>query len=120
MKNGNDGKPWTELDVRALMAALRVGETIEEAADHLCRSGSLNDAADAFSDLGWPLSTEASRRRTDFRSATAFQRFGTAGRYPSCQSSRKRGRCPGLFPRTITRLSRRKFQRFRQSLPRSG
>ena len=43
MKNGNDGKPWTELDVRALVAALRVGETIEEAADHLCRSGSVND-----------------------------------------------------------------------------
>jgi len=43
MNDGNDGKPWTEMDVRALMAALSVGETIEEAADHLCRSGSVND-----------------------------------------------------------------------------
>jgi hypothetical protein len=52
MKNGNDGKPWTELDVRALMAALRVGETIEEAADHLCRSGSVNDVRRKAEELG--------------------------------------------------------------------
>ena len=52
MKNGNDGKPWTELDVRALMAALRVGEAIEEAADHLCRSGSVNDVRRKAEELG--------------------------------------------------------------------
>jgi hypothetical protein len=52
MKNGNDGKPWTEMDVRALMAALRVGETIEEAADHLCRSGSVNDVRRKAEELG--------------------------------------------------------------------
>ena len=52
MKNGNDGKPWTELDVRALMAALRVGETIEEAAGHLCRSGSVNDVRRRAEELG--------------------------------------------------------------------
>ena len=32
MKDANDGKSWTEIDVRGLMAALRVGDTIEEAA----------------------------------------------------------------------------------------
>jgi hypothetical protein len=52
MRNGNDGKPWTEVDVRALMAALRVGETIEEAADHLCRSGSVNDVRRKAEELG--------------------------------------------------------------------
>jgi hypothetical protein len=52
MKNGNDGKPWTELDVRVLMAALRVGETIEEAADHLCRSGAVNDVRRKAEELG--------------------------------------------------------------------
>jgi hypothetical protein len=52
MKNGNDGKPWTEMDVRVLMAALRVGETIEEAADHLCRSGSINDVRRKAEELG--------------------------------------------------------------------
>jgi hypothetical protein len=52
MKTGNDGKPWTEMDVRALMSALRVGETIEEAADHLCRSGSINDVRRKAEELG--------------------------------------------------------------------
>ena len=52
MNDGNDGKPWTEMDVRALMAALSVGETIEEAADHLCRSGSVNDVRRKAEELG--------------------------------------------------------------------
>jgi hypothetical protein len=58
MKNGNDGKPWTELDVRALMAALRVGETIEEAADQLCRSGSVNDVRQKAEELGLKYKTQ--------------------------------------------------------------
>jgi hypothetical protein len=34
-----DGYPWTEMDVEDLTAVLRSGDTIEEAAQHLCRSG---------------------------------------------------------------------------------
>ena len=51
-KDGNDGKPWTELDVRGLMAALRCGETIEEAAEHLCRSGTIEDVRHQAEKLG--------------------------------------------------------------------
>jgi hypothetical protein len=63
MKNANDGKPWTEMDVRALMAALRVGETIEEAADHLCRSGSIDDVGRKARELGLKYKSEGVRRR---------------------------------------------------------
>jgi hypothetical protein len=38
-----DGDPWTEMDVSDLTAALKYGETIEEAAMHLCRSGTVDD-----------------------------------------------------------------------------
>jgi hypothetical protein len=52
MKDANDGKPWTEIDVRGLMAALRCGETIEEAAEHLCRSGTIKDVRHKAEELG--------------------------------------------------------------------
>jgi hypothetical protein len=52
MKDANDGKPWTEIDVRGLMAALRVGDTIEEAAEHLCRSGTIKDVRYKAEELG--------------------------------------------------------------------
>ena len=52
MKDANDGKPWTEIDVRGLMAALRVGDTIEEAAEHLCRSGTIKDVRHKAEALG--------------------------------------------------------------------
>jgi hypothetical protein len=52
MKDVNDGKPWTEMDVRGLMSALRVGETIEEAAQHLCRSGTIDDVRRKAEELG--------------------------------------------------------------------
>jgi hypothetical protein len=52
MKDANDGKPWTETDVRGLMAALRVGETIEEAARHLCRAGTIEDVRYKAEQLG--------------------------------------------------------------------
>jgi hypothetical protein len=38
-----DGEPWTEMDVQDLTAALKYGDTIEEAATHLCRSGTVDD-----------------------------------------------------------------------------
>jgi hypothetical protein len=34
-----DGEPWTEMAVRDLTAAIVTGDTIEEAAGHLCGSG---------------------------------------------------------------------------------
>jgi hypothetical protein len=40
------------MDVRGLMAALRCGETIEEAAEHLCRSGTIEDVRHQAEKLG--------------------------------------------------------------------
>jgi len=39
----NDGEPWTEMDVQDLTAALKYGDTLEEAAMHLCRSGTVGE-----------------------------------------------------------------------------
>jgi hypothetical protein len=33
-----DGEPWTEMDIEDLTAAMKHGNTIEDAATHLCRS----------------------------------------------------------------------------------
>src|SRR5262249_2411056 len=41
MKDTNDGRTWTEMDVRQLMACLKGGDTIEDTAKHLCRSGTI-------------------------------------------------------------------------------
>jgi len=41
--DANDGEPWTEMDIRDLTAALEHASTIEEAAEHLCRSGTLDE-----------------------------------------------------------------------------
>jgi AraC-binding-like domain len=38
-----DGELWTEMDVRDPIAALKFGDTIEDAAQHLCRSGTVED-----------------------------------------------------------------------------
>jgi hypothetical protein len=38
-----DGEPWTEMDVEDLTAALKFGSTIEDAAKHLCRSGTVDE-----------------------------------------------------------------------------
>ena len=38
----HDGDPWTGMDIRDLAAALRSGSTIEDAAQHLCRSGTID------------------------------------------------------------------------------
>ena len=50
--DANDGEPWTEMDVRDLTAALIAGSTIEEAAEHLCRSGTLDDVRRKAEELG--------------------------------------------------------------------
>jgi len=48
----NDGQPWSEMDDRNLIAALLRGSTIEEAAGHLCRLGTVNAVADKATELG--------------------------------------------------------------------
>jgi hypothetical protein len=47
-----DDTPSTEMDVEDLVAALRSGRTIEDAAQHLCRSGTVNDVRRKAEDLG--------------------------------------------------------------------
>ena len=48
----NDGKSWNEIDLEVLRAALRYGATIEEAADCLCRSGTVEDVRRKADELG--------------------------------------------------------------------
>jgi hypothetical protein len=47
-----DGAPWTEADIRDLRAAIEHGSTIEEAAGHLCRSGTVDDVKRKADELG--------------------------------------------------------------------
>jgi hypothetical protein len=50
--DANDGKHWSEKDVRNLMASLRCGDTIEEAAERLCRSGTVDEVRRKAEELG--------------------------------------------------------------------
>jgi len=52
MKDFYDGEPWTEMDLRDLEAALRSGSTIEDAAHHLCRSGTVDEVRRKAEELG--------------------------------------------------------------------
>jgi hypothetical protein len=52
MKDTYDGDPWTEIDVKDLTAALRSGDTIEEAAQFLCRSGTVDEVRRKAEELG--------------------------------------------------------------------
>jgi len=47
-----DGADWTEMDVDDLKAAIESGRSIEEAAEFLCRSGSVDDVARKCEELG--------------------------------------------------------------------
>ena len=47
-----DQEAWTEMDLRDLTAALRSGDTIEDAALHLCRSGTVDDVRRKAEELG--------------------------------------------------------------------
>lgn len=40
------------MDIRDLTAALRCGDTIEEAAEHLCRSGTIDEVRRKAEELG--------------------------------------------------------------------
>jgi hypothetical protein len=50
--DANDGEPWSEMDLEDLKASLASGSTIEEAAVHLCRSGTLADVIAKANELG--------------------------------------------------------------------
>jgi len=47
-----DGQPWSEMDIEDLTAALRSGSTMEDAAKHLCRSGTVEDVRRKAEELG--------------------------------------------------------------------
>ena len=48
----NDGKAWSEMDVEDLKASLQHGTSIEEAAEHLCREGTLDEVKRKADELG--------------------------------------------------------------------
>jgi len=50
--DANDGKYWSQMDVRNLMASLRSGNTIEDVAQHLCRSGTVDEVRRKAEELG--------------------------------------------------------------------
>jgi len=55
-----DSYPWTEMDIEDLTAALKSGDTIEDAAQHLCRSGTVDDVRRKAEELGLTYKTKAS------------------------------------------------------------
>jgi hypothetical protein len=52
MRDGNDGKPWSEVDEADLISTIERGDSIEEAAIFLCRSGTTADVAAKAMALG--------------------------------------------------------------------
>jgi len=54
-----DGEPWTEIDIEDLTAALKHGSTIEDAANHLCRSGTVDEVRRKAEELGLSYKTKA-------------------------------------------------------------
>ena len=59
--DANDEKHWSERDVRSLMASLRCGDTIEEAAQHLCRSGTIDEVRRKAEELGLKYKSRGGR-----------------------------------------------------------
>jgi hypothetical protein len=47
-----DGADWTEMDIEDLKAAIEGGATVQQAADLLCRSDSVDDVARKCDELG--------------------------------------------------------------------
>ena len=52
-----DGADWTDMDIEDLKAAIESGHPIEEAAQFLCRAGSVDDVDRPE----WQAATEAGR-----------------------------------------------------------
>lgn len=63
--DANDGKHWSEMDVRNLMASLRCGDTIEEAAERLCRSGTVDEVRRKAEELGLKYKSRDPRRKNN-------------------------------------------------------
>jgi hypothetical protein len=59
MTDRNDGKPWSEMDLNDLKAVIADGATIEEAAEFLCRSGTVREVRRKARELGLLLNGEA-------------------------------------------------------------
>jgi hypothetical protein len=47
-----DGAAWTDMDIKDLKTAIKQGSGIEEAAELLCRAGSVDDVARKAEELG--------------------------------------------------------------------
>jgi hypothetical protein len=47
-----DGADWTDMDIEDLKAAIEGGASIEDAAEFLCRSDSVDDVARKCAELG--------------------------------------------------------------------
>ena len=48
----NDGEPWSEEDIRDLENHVRHGASLEETAEFLCRSGTVEAVAEKAKELG--------------------------------------------------------------------
>lgn len=48
----NDGKAWSEMDLRELSVAIQFGNTIEDAAMFLCRKGTVEEVEAKVRELG--------------------------------------------------------------------
>jgi hypothetical protein len=46
-----DGAPWTDMAIADLVAAVEHGDTPEEAAGHLCRSGTVDEVKQKAEEL---------------------------------------------------------------------
>jgi len=58
-----DSEPWTEMDIAHLRTALGSGDTIEEAARFLCRSGTVDEVRRKAEELGLSYKTKAGQER---------------------------------------------------------
>jgi hypothetical protein len=65
MKDTYDGDPWTEMDVEDLTEALKSGDTIEDAAEFLCRSGTVDEVRRKAEELGLSYNGHASVTKAD-------------------------------------------------------
>ena len=59
-----DGAAWTEMDVDDLKAAIETGSSVEEAAEFLCRAGSVDDVARKTEELSLKAKVRKPRGRS--------------------------------------------------------
>jgi hypothetical protein len=61
-KDLHDGDPWSEMAVRDLRDALGQGDSIETAAEFLCRSGTVDDVRRKANEVGLAFRSESRSR----------------------------------------------------------